>query len=349
MSNRAQRTLARAADDRRAQIAAAGVAAAGVAAAGKVGVDLLRKNGGPDGPSRAYRLKSSEKPKRGIRRIARGRADSALQELDGGGEDAVHEARKDLKKMRSVLRLVRDDLGDRAYRAENRRFRDAGRRLSAARDTEVKLETLASLGERFPEELDGDVTEGFRAVLEQEHAATSEAVQSGAGPVADSAVAIAEGRKRVGDWPLASQGWELVGPGLVRNYRRARKAFRRSVADPSAENAHEWRKRSKDLWYHLRILREAWPELIGPTADEAHRLGDLLGDHHDLVVLAEDASNRSELFASQDDSRTLVRLAGRRQEELLGRAIELGKRLYAEEPAAFERRVEAYWRAWRPE
>jgi CHAD domain-containing protein len=348
MSNRARRTLARAAEDHRAQVAAATVAAAGVAVAGKVGFEKLQGNGQPDGPSRAYRLKSKERPKRGIRRIARGRADNALEELGAAGEQAVHEARKDLKKLRSVLRLVRDEIGDPVYRRENRRFRDAGRALSAARDATVKLQTLSSLRERFPEQLDGDATKGFQAVLEEEHTATAKAVDSEAGPVSDAAAAIEKGRTRIADWPLGTQEWELVGPGLVRNYRRGRKAFSRTLADPSAENVHEWRKRSKDLWYHLRILRDAWPQVVGTTTDQAHELGDLLGDHHDLVVLADDARERPHLFADRDDERALAELAARRQEELLTRAIDLGSRLYAEKPKAFGRRFEGYWRAWRP-
>jgi CHAD domain-containing protein len=348
VSNRAQRTLIHAAEERRSQIAAAGIVATGVAVAGKVGLEKLRENGTRDGPSRAYRLKGKEKPKRGIRRIALGRADNALQELDEAGEAAVHEARKDLKKLRSVLRLIREDIGDRAYRAENRRFRDAGRRLSAARDAEVKLETLASLRERFPDELESEPTKSFEAVLNEEHAATSESVTADVGPIAKSAAAIRKGRNQIGDWPLNGQGWELVGPGLVRNYRRGRRGLKRTVENPSAENVHEWRKRSKDLWYHLRILRDAWPEVIGPTADEAHELGDLLGDHHDLVVLGEDVRKRRELFTG-NDARALVGLTERRREELLSQALDLGRRLYAEKPKAFGRRFEAYWLAWRPE
>ncbi len=32
---------------------------------------------------------------------------------------------------------------------------------------------------------------------------------------------------------------------------------------------------------------------------------------------------------------------------LLGDALDAGKRVYAEKPKAFERRLHAYWRAWR--
>jgi CHAD domain-containing protein len=359
MSNRAQRALSRAAKERKALISvteerkteiAAGaigtVAVAGAAAAGKAGLEKLRE-GGQKGSSRAYRLKSEEKPKQGVRRIARGRAADALEQLEDADAGGVHEARKDLKKLRSLLRLVRDDLGADFYRTENRRFRDAGRRLSAARDAEVKLETLDSLQERFGEELQADGLKDFRRTLSEERAQAADDVQGGAEPVKESVRAITMGRNRVTGWKLQTQGWELVGPGLVRSYRRGRREMKKTLAEPGPATVHEWRKRSKDLWYQLCILRDAWPEAIGAAADEAHELGDLLGDHHDLEVLAEDARGRHELFADPKDGKRLVKLAKRRQDELLDQAIDLGRRLYAEKPKAFGRRFESYWRAWR--
>ena len=60
--------------------------------------------------ARAYRLKAGEPLPEGIARIARGRIDHALDELggrtDSTAEEAVHEARKDLKKLRALLRMT---------------------------------------------------------------------------------------------------------------------------------------------------------------------------------------------------------------------------------------------------
>lgn len=160
MSTRATRALTRAAGDHRAQVATGALAAVGAGAlAGKVAVDHLQEEeDGAKRKSRSYRLKSKESPTKGIRRIALGRAEKAVEELNDArnGTDfatSVHAARKDLKKLRGVLRLVRGELSEEVYRTENQRYRDAGRQLAQSRDAEVKTETLSALRERFDGEL----------------------------------------------------------------------------------------------------------------------------------------------------------------------------------------------------
>lgn len=77
-------------------------------------IGLKPRPGQGRGRSRAYRLKKSEGARKGIRRIALGRSDHALEQLSRGETGdlgaAIHEARKDLKKLRAVLRLVRESL-----------------------------------------------------------------------------------------------------------------------------------------------------------------------------------------------------------------------------------------------
>jgi CHAD domain-containing protein len=298
------------------------------------------------GRSRSYRLKGGEAPAEGMRRIALGRADKAVEELGGGGDlaDSIHSGRKNLKKLRSALRLVRGELSDDFYRAENRRYRDAGRLLAQSRDAEVKVETLRSLRERFGEELPRDLADAWLAALERERdEIAGKAASEGGSRVAEARAAIAAGRAAIDDWPLRDDSWQLVEDGLLRSYRRGRRAMNRTRKNPSAENVHEWRKRTKDLWYQLRILRDACKPVLGETADQAHGLADLLGDHHDLAVLVEDLASR-ELPGDRDAVRTAI---DRRQDELLAGAFDTGARLFAEKPKAFGRRLESYWAAWR--
>ena len=353
MATRATRALTRAAGDRRAQVAAGALAAVGAGAvAGKVAVDHLQEDeDGGKGKSRSYRLKGKESPTKGIRRIALGRAEKATEELNdarNGGDFAVsvHAARKDLKKLRGVLRLVRGEVGDEVYRAENQRYRDAGRRLARSRDAEVKAETLSALRERSDGELPADLSDAWLAALEHERdeIAASVSNSDGGSLIAETMATIEAGQEEIPTWPLESDSWELVEAGLLRSYRRGRRAMKRTRSDPVAENVHEWRKRTKDLWYQLWILRNAWPPVISETAEQAHELADLLGDHHDLAVLADDLATR-EIAGDRDAARDLI---DRRQSELLKCAFEVGERLFAEKPKAFGTRFESYWLAWRP-
>jgi CHAD domain-containing protein len=300
--------------------------------------------------SRAYRLKGRETPTLGIRRIAAGRAEKAAEALEraAAGEDfaaSIHAARKDLKKLRGVLRLVRSELGDDLYRAENRRYRDAGWLLGRTRDAEVKVETLTALRERFGEELPPDLLAAWLAALERERdriAAQVSGEEGGSG-LAEAKAAIEGGQEEIPRWPLESDSWQLVEAGLMRAYGRGRRAMKSACADPTDENVHEWRKRAKDLWYQLRILRDTWRPVLGETAGQAHELADLLGDHHDLTVLAEDLASRR--LAGDHDAVTDV--IERRRQRLFEDAVAVGSRLYAEKPKAFARRMKSYWTACR--
>jgi CHAD domain-containing protein len=297
---------------------------------------------------RSYRLRPEEEAAVGMTRIAAGRAEEALERLRGigsGEEDpakAVHGARKDLKKLRAVLRLLRETLPEDAYREEMRRYRDAGRILSASRDAEVKLATLQELGERDGD-LPGEASETWRAILARDREAAANAVRDQSA-IEEAVATIEAGLAGIGSWQLRGDSWKLIGAGADRIYRRGRRALRTVGEDPSEANFHEWRKRAKDLWYALRILSDAWPSPLEATAEEAHKLSELLGDHHDLALLREDLRQRQ---LGDEETRTLAAAIDSRQEELATAALPLGHRLYAEKPKAFGRRMRGYWRAWR--
>lgn len=104
-----------------------------------------------------YRLGDGEGADHAIRRCAGEQLDRAIAELSDGVKtdpvDAVHAARKALKKERSLLRLARGSLSSSVRRRENAALRDAGRRLSAARDADVLVQAIEDLAERYAGQL----------------------------------------------------------------------------------------------------------------------------------------------------------------------------------------------------
>ncbi len=292
----------------------------------------------------AFKLKKKESARDGIRRAAHGRAADAARLLRDERADpvrAVHESRKDTKKLRATLKLVRPVLGEEAYSRENSRFRDAARELSDVRDAQVRAETIDALADRFADDPPPGGWWAVRAELARDDGPDPEGLE----PLRErSAAEIEAGGAAVDDWPLGEDGFELLAPGLKRTYKQARKRYRQAREDPSDEALHEWRKRSKDLWYELRLVRRAWPKLIKAAADEAHELADRLGDDHDLVALMAHLDNDGGSLTA-DQLEHLERLIATRRAELQAEAFAFGERLFAEKPKRFVRRLEAYWAA----
>ena len=61
----------------------------------------------------------------------------------------------------------------------------------------------------------------------------------------------------------------------------------RARKHPLPENYHEWRKRVKDHWYHVRLLEGFGTLGCGSYEKSLKELETLLGEDHNLVVLRE--------------------------------------------------------------
>jgi CHAD domain-containing protein len=290
-----------------------------------------------------FGLRRREDAPDGVRRIARGQLEGSAERLEGArGKDigeAIHDTRKSFKRLRALVRLARDPLGDDVYRFENHGFRDAGRELSGARDAQVLGETLDELADRYADELPKHAFAGLRRQLEEE-ARTAHAQVAEDDQATDRLTATLEAAHgRVATWPLPEEGgWGMLEPGFTRIYRRGRRALRVAADEPTTENLHELRKRAKDLWHAAQILRPAAPRRLKRLAKEAHELSDLLGDDHDLAVLRVAARERVESL-QPGELAVLEALIGRRRARLQRRALRCGRRVYARKPGAWAKRL----------
>jgi CHAD domain-containing protein len=297
-----------------------------------------------------YRIQASETVDETFHRCAVEQLDSAIEDLTEGVKDdpvvAIHSARKALKKERSLLRLATGSLDRADRRRRNGALRDAGQKLSGVRDADVMIDALGDLAERYTGQAPQPTFTAIRDSLAADRDAAREKLgESGlAGAVAESLKSI---RTTAGESRLRRDGWSAINGGLLRSYRRGRRAFARAEQQPTIQNLHEWRKRVKDLWYHLRLLTPISPQTLKGQVKDAHRLSDLLGDDHDLAIL------HRRLIETGDqipvDLEPVLALIELRREQLQQEALFLGARLYAESPKAFGRRLRRYWKAWHAE
>jgi CHAD domain-containing protein len=288
---------------------------------------------------------------KGIRRIARRQMEKILEELTNGAKTrpgaAVHDARKRFKMLRSVLRLVRAEIGNRVYRRENISFRDAARPLSELRDAQVLVDALDALTSHFADQVARGAFEDVRRALLANRREVRRRVLEEDQALAKVIALTEAALPRVKKWSFRHKGWPALSSGLEQVYSGGRQAFRAARAEPSVENLHEWRKQVKYLWHQLELLEPTWPAVMRELANQAHVLADCLGDDHDLATLRQFVTSKAEDFGDAAATETLVALIDRRRAELQQSAGPLGQRIYGEKPTAFVRRLEAYWNAWR--
>jgi len=270
---------------------------------------------------------------REIRRIARGQIDTACRALESNEDPrrVVHEARKSLKKLRAILKLVAPEFGRRKYQAEKAVFQDAARLLAPLRDAEVRVETLDSLIKGA-----GLAPEDFAGVRGELDAATDRFAKASARPKHRAVEILRLARAHILRWPLNQLQWKDLAQEIKRSYRKGRKALRAYQREPSPVAFHAWRKRVKELWYHLRITENYLPDSFAKAIIQCDAIGELAGNAHDLTVLHETLTARK----AGADTALLLGEIDVRMPDLYRAAIDNGVRLYAEKPRDFAKRME---------
>jgi CHAD domain-containing protein len=295
----------------------------------------------------SYGLKQHETTSDGIKRIVIEQIDKASDRLEsqrGSQDEAIHDARVCFKKIRTVLRLVQAEFDADIFRQENICYRDAGRSLSAIRDTAALLETFDKLTSRFANQLAPNAFAGLRQPLKQ--SSTARRLEKKKIMLAVARI-IRTARRRVAQWPIHQDDFSALGQGVKRVYKQGQQNFANAIEQPSVENFHEWRKDVKYLRYQIRIIKPIWSTMLERLGDELETLGEYLSDEHDLALLRQCVLEPAEPPDGHMDIEALIALIDQRRGELQVEAKRLGDRVYAEKPRAFAGRLQVYRQAWR--
>jgi len=203
-----------------------------------------------------FRFKKQEDFQKGFVRIAGEQIARATREWKNADRAvAVHETRKCLKRLRSLLALARPVLEQQACRAENANLRAIARSLSVSRDRQVMLDTIDQL---MPDATREDA--GWLKRLRR--SASREITDAPAGTTPNekkTAKAIAEAGKRLAALEPQASGFDVAAAGFERTYRQGRERMSELSAGYSVEASHDWRKRVQAHWRQLSLLAPAWP------------------------------------------------------------------------------------------
>ena len=251
--------------------------------------------------------------------------DHAIETLSRGtDEEAVHTARKSCKRVRAALRLLREGLGEREYRGDNRKVRDSARPLTAVRDAVVLRQTLARLS-KHAQSLQRDLEADYHRAWEilERHGARTAVAQL---------LAI---RERLIKLSRVDPEAASVIAGAKRVYKAGRKALCKARSRDD-QALHEWRKQANYLLDQLELLQTVFNARFKKLQRRAGQIVAALGDDHDLSVLT------GKLPSREASERSLRKRIKKRRRKLQARAFREGKRLYRHSAKRFEATLVAH-------
>lgn len=281
-------------------------------------------------------------------RVARKELEGVLKEAltvkgkNHGRSTAVHEARKHIKKVRALLRLLCPATDHVFYKRENAALRKAAQRMSPIRDAHVRVQTIKTLSAR------SRVHRAAYARIQDAMGARLQQVLDESGKSKWCRQVAADVERlicRLENWPLQRLKAKSLWDGLRVACKRARRSLAAARRDPSDANLHELRKGIKDLWYDLQLLGGNQPAPIKTLTKKLRDLGKRLGNDHDFAMLlaARDENPLPDPADWATLEKTLAAYRPRSQRAVLRAATSVLTR----HPRAFADFVFDPWEKWR--
>lgn len=291
-----------------------------------------------------YHLTAGEPVADGVRAVAKDQLDRALGSIDDPELDlhaSVHEARKRCKKVRALLRLVRDGVPD-TYEANNTELRDIARLVSDQRDAAAHVEAHDLLVDLLGEEALRPYASVREGLVEHRDAEHLDQIEQRLPEVRERLATV---RWNVDGWDLPEgDAHDVLRQGYERTYRRARKRWQQATDDSTTPVWHEWRKRVKYNRYHTNLLQQAWPAVMELREELCHDLTDHLGDDNDLAELRAALVDHRAVTVEDDLLAGYVGLLDGARTRLQHRALPLAARLYGQPVGEHCDMVLAWWR-----
>jgi CHAD domain-containing protein len=279
-----------------------------------------------------------------VRRVASAEIETAYAALASPPErhKGVHDARKCLKRLRSLLVLIQPGLPEPAFLSLTERLRGIARGLASARDAAALLDAVDKFAKSEGEEENTPIP-ALRAWLQERRQAAKRNLDGST--ASDAMRGLFALRPTMATLAVYPDDFTSIAKGLRESYRHGRRTFARAYATGHDEDFHEWRKTLQHHWRQMQLLTPCWPSELSARVEAARALSQILGDDHDIALLGQLVSAPTMTFASPEDTAAFLKRCRGRHKALRREAETRGARLFAERSRPFAERIEAYWTA----
>jgi CHAD domain-containing protein len=294
-------------------------------------------------PDRSFK---SEFPKVARRQLRH--AIDILHERPQGLDHAIHEARKRLKRVRSLYRLVAREMPKFQAR-ENARLRSIANSLSTLRDAAALVETAAYLHDLAHDTDEAEALGRIVVTLGARRDRIAMAQKDPKAMVPDTIAALKKAIRALDDVSLKG-GHRRHGRILARGWddaiRKARKALAACEGHVSAEAFHTLRKRTQDYRAYHVLLNPLWPAAMTAKYTLASGLVELLGRVNDLELLCDLVETEHHHFDNADDLAHLLYAIIFHQQQDRHSALDRAEEIFGDDADDEATRIELLWIAF---
>lgn len=241
-----------------------------------------------------------------------------------------------------MLRLLHGEVSPHLIRREERRLRNVGRLISDIRDAEVRLATVKQLRLNARDGAQRNLAETEELLAFE----LESFLAAFAGWNEEAAGKLTRARDAMLEWSVVDLTPRHVCRNLGHAYRSGRAALRKATDNGTAERFHELRKRTKTLWYQLRILRPLRPLVFREMTSDLKTLAEHLGHSNDMAFVAARLETLAGTGGRKRAQQALETVIDAREKDLQRVAIALAERFYAQKPKYFSARIAEYLAGW---
>ena len=244
---------------------------------------------------------------------------------------ALHDARKNLKKFRALIRLIRYFIPNEKYVFLNTSARDIARTLATARDFDSAVEAC----ERNYPKLNR-YEKNLTTRLKKKIIKYKKQVKIGQEKEINLQI-LSKIKETVNLIDFTNISDDEVIFAYKKMYRKTKKYLKFLTQDDEIFYFHEWRKNVKYLRYQSAFLKTFWPDYYLWFENQLHILSDVLGNMQDNLLLSEYI--KKHLFLKNMAAETYIYRTSKLNKELKINSLNKGELILTETSKSIEKRL----------
>lgn len=261
---------------------------------------------------------------------------------------SIHEMRKNIKKIRGILRLVRYEIGKDNYEALNAFYREIANTIAVLRDDTSQIELLKGMQLNLRS---AEISRAIASAISQVKVRRKkEFARFYADDLHHNISKLLKNKLQdYGELTIVGDPDSFIFKGIKKVYRKARTAMEATEELNSRELYHDLRKQVKYLMYHLSIISHTLSPTFQRYVSDLNELSDHLGNLHDLDLFNAQVLNPELIKLKEPSREALLKHIYRRRSYLKRKIHRLGDSVFRFTDKEFSQHIYSNWITSRPQ